>query len=62
LIGLRDPRTYPVAKERLDRGETAIFLKTSSRDPDIERVQQEFKRVQEFDRKVENKYEHLDSA
>jgi hypothetical protein len=41
---------------------TEIFLNAYSRDPDIERVLQEFERVQELGRKIQEKYEHLDSA
>jgi hypothetical protein len=41
---------------------TEIFLKAYGRDPDIERVLQEFERVQGSARKVQEKYEHLDSA
>jgi hypothetical protein len=41
---------------------TEIFLKAYSREPDIERIFQEFERVQELARKVQEKYEHLDSA
>ena len=41
---------------------TEIFLNAYSRDPDIERVLQEFEWVQELARKVQEKYEHLDFA